>query len=230
MLATLTVLAALAVALPPEDPPAADSFKPDPSWKPLGPSLWFDPAAKHLILRARVVLREGYLEHLMCLEQTKEHESILATAAPPRMIHAGLLLTGAKEGHPVQYEPEFKPPAGTPIHIELSWQGPDGQSHHANARDWVKNEKTGKTLAQDWVFAGSQFFEEQNPRRTLYAADGGDLVTVANFTSAILDVPFASSADEAALSFVANTEQIPPKGTYVTATFRPASPPVAPKP
>ena len=73
---------------------AAD-FSPDPAWKALGPSLWFDPVNRHLVLRARVVLREGPLEHLLCLKGTKEHEAILATDAAPRRIHAGLLLTGA---------------------------------------------------------------------------------------------------------------------------------------
>ena len=57
-------------------------------------------------------LREGYLEHLLCLSRSKEHESILATEAAPRMIHAGLLLTGAEAGKPVQFLPEFRAPSG----------------------------------------------------------------------------------------------------------------------
>jgi hypothetical protein len=105
-----------------------DAFQADPSWKSLGPSLWFDPTQRRLILRARVVLREGFLEQLLCLRNTKEHESILATDAPPRLIHAGLLLTGAQKGHPVRYQPRFEPPTGSPIAIELQWdrggQGP----------------------------------------------------------------------------------------------------------
>ena len=46
---------------------------------------------------------------------------MLATPAPPRQIHAGLLLTGAEPGHPVRFLPKFVPPAGTPIAIELHW-------------------------------------------------------------------------------------------------------------
>ncbi|HEX8199403.1 MAG TPA: hypothetical protein VF590_02870, partial [Isosphaeraceae bacterium] len=89
----LAVLLALPGAEPADPPtPPPDAFRADPSWKPLGPSLWFDPTGRRLILRARVVLREGYLEHLLCLRDTKEHEAILATPAPPRLIHAGLLL------------------------------------------------------------------------------------------------------------------------------------------
>ena len=38
---------------------------------------------------------------------------------------------------------------------------------------------------------------------------------VANFGSAILDLPMASSADDADRAFVTNTEKIPPLGTEV---------------
>ena len=231
MLATL-LLAPLLLAAPddrqqPQSP--ADDFRPDPEWKPLGRSLWFDPAKKRLVLRARVALREGYLEHLLCREQTKEHESILATDAAPRMIHAGLLLTGAEVGRPVVFQPEFQPPAGTPIRIDLEWQDAQGRRHCACARDWVKDAQTGKPLEHDWVFAGSQLVEEENPKRILYAADGGDLITVANFQSAILDVPFASSADDLSRSFVADTDRIPPRGTRVTLYLQPARPDPAPQ-
>src|SRR5262245_22371551 len=70
------------------------AMQPDPGWRELGRSLWFDPnpKGKRVILRARVVLREGQLEHLMCKKGTKEHEAIVATDAAPQMIHAALLL------------------------------------------------------------------------------------------------------------------------------------------
>src|SRR5687768_15117788 len=98
-LAPLTVLVLIA---PPQAPaPEPDSFRAPAGWRKLDESIWFDPEAKSLIVRARVVLRDGFLEHLLCKNQSKEHESILATAAPPRMIHAGLLLTGAEAGKPV---------------------------------------------------------------------------------------------------------------------------------
>ena len=92
--------------------PAAEPIQPDPAWTNLGRSLWFDPKAEATLLRARVVLRDGYLEHLMCSKGTKEHEAILATDAVPNQIHAGLLLTGADPGHPVQFVPKFEPPTG----------------------------------------------------------------------------------------------------------------------
>jgi len=200
-----------------------DDFQPDPSWKALGRSLWFDPAQKRLVLRARVALREGALEHLLCREQTKEHESILATDASPRMIHAGLILTGAQPGHPVRFQPKFEPPAGTPITIELEWTSPEGERQKANARQWVRDVKTRKPLDTDWVFAGSDLFEDPDTKQTIYAADGGDLFTVSNFTASILDLPFASSADDTSRGFEADPRQVPPRGTHVTMSLRPAT-------
>src|SRR5206468_7721769 len=132
---TALALAAALTGAPPEasSKPAADSFKPEPTWTTLGPSLWFDPKGKRLVMRARVALREGPLEHLLCLKGTKEHEAVLATDALPRQIHAGLLLTGAQPGHPVRFVPRFEPPTGTPIAIELVWKS-DGQTNRVDAR------------------------------------------------------------------------------------------------
>jgi hypothetical protein len=196
------------------------ALKPDPAWTSLGPSLWFDKKAKCLIIKAKVVLREGYLEHLMCSKGTKEHEAILATDAIPKMIQAGLVLTEAEPGHPVRFVPKFEPPAGTAIAIELSWRHDDA-THKADARHFVRDEKVKAPLAIDWVFAGSQFYTDPETKKERYAADDGDLITVANFGSSILDLPIASSADDGDRVFTANTEKIPPVGTEVWMSLSP---------
>lgn len=231
---SLATLALLAIALqaPPTAPAApseptatapADTFKPDPAWKPLGQSLWFDPKGRVLVLRARVVLREGPLEHLLCLKGTKEHEAILSTPANPRQIHAGLLLTGAEVGHPVRFLPKFVPPSGTPIAIELVWEE-GGKTRRADARDWVFDERKKIPLTTDWVFAGSELIPDPTTKQPYYAADDGDLITVANFGSAILDLPFASTSEDADRSFVARTEKLPPRGTAVLMFLKPRQP------
>jgi hypothetical protein len=211
---------------PATPPPPTDDFQPDPGWKKLGEALWFDPEKREVILRGRVCLREGYLEHLLCLERTKEHESILATEAPPRLIHAGLILALGDPGHPVRYRPEFAAPDGPPVAIELRWEQ-DGKSHSADARSWVQDEKTKKPLDSGWVFAGSELFTDPDSKRVIYAADSGDLITVANFPSAILDLPLASSNSDAERGFVAFTDHIPPRNTPVTIILRKAEAPQA---
>jgi hypothetical protein len=224
MIASLLLAAAalFGPGSPPLEPPTAahPTLDPEPGWKPLGQSLWFDPAGRRLILRARVVLREGPLEHLLCLKGTKEHEAILATDASPRQIHAGLLLTGAEPGHPVRFLPQFEPPTGTPIAIEVQWKD-QGKPRQADALSWVRDEKAGKPPAKGWVFAGSELVTDPASKKTFYAADEGDLITVANFASAILDLPFASSASDADRVFTANTPALPPLGTEVFLILRP---------
>jgi len=199
--------------------PKAEAIQPDPAWNSLGRDLWFDGKAKRLVLRARVVQRDCYLEHLMCSKGTKEHEAILATDAVPHQIHAGLLLTGAEPGHPVQFVPKFEPPTGSPIAIELLWNQ-DGKLHKSDARQWVKDEKNAP-LTRDWVFAGSLLYDDPITKQKRYAADEGDLITVANFGSAILDLPIESSANDADRAFSANTAKIPPLGTEVLLSFGP---------
>ncbi|HEX8203689.1 MAG TPA: YdjY domain-containing protein, partial [Isosphaeraceae bacterium] len=128
--------------------------------------------------------------------------------------------TGAEPGHPVRFLPKFEPPAGTPIAIDLEW-AEAGSTRHDDARRWIKDQKLGSTLDRPWVFAGSQLIRDPDSDRTFYAADDGDLITVSNFTAAILDLPFASSADDQERSFVANTPRLPPLGTPVTLILQP---------
>ncbi len=231
---TCCMLLSLVIGLPggqgPESPPAkAEQLHPDPGWKALGRNIWFDPKEKRVILRARVVLREGVLEHLMCVKGTKEHEAIVSTDAPPRTIHAAMILTGAEEGRPVQFVPKFEPPSGTPIAIEMQWRQ-EGQLRKADARQWVWDEKTKAPLAIDWVFAGSVIYVDEITKKPRYAADDGDLITVANFASAILDLPMASSANDADRVFSTNTKNIPPLGTEVFVVMSPRRGPAAAKP
>ncbi len=231
MPAAFALLAALALAqaaAPP--PPPTDSFQPDPAWKPLdkdAKDIWFDPIGKRVVLRARVALQDGVLEHLLCRKGTKEHESVLATEAPPRLIHAGLLLTGATPGHPVRFDPKFEPPAGSAIAIDLEWEQ-GGVKKHADARDWVKDQASGQSLSRDWVFAGSELFPDPRTKAMIYAADDGDLFTVANFPASILDLPFRSSANDAERSYLAHPDRVPPRGTPVTISLKPR--PVADRP
>lgn len=216
----------LSCAFGPFDEPKkpVDDFKPEPGWKDISKgakTVWFDPKERKLILRARVVLQKGALEFLMCKTNSKEHESILATDAQPKLIHAGLILTGAEPGRPVRFQPKFSPPTGSKIDIELEWKDAEGKLRRAKARDWVKQARSGQPLNVDWVFAGS--FEGQDPetKERYYAADSGDLISVSNFPSAILDLPFSSSADNADLVFIADSDAVPPVGTDVLAILKP---------
>ena len=256
-----------------------------------------DTQGKRVLIKSKVVLREGMLEMFACPKQTKEHESILAVDAKAYAIHAGLLVIGAKPGKPVQFykpDPEeprkyvedYNPPTGQRLNIFVQWKDQQGKRHRVSAKSWVRHainrfyvekmdllprdltipekgdlrmlryderhkelswfgsisEKQRDQLMKlssdqhyckainsffkqcrpremeaDWIFAGSRFFKDEKTQKQYYEAEGGTLICVANFPSAMIDVSQKSSdkQDEGVL-FEAYTKRIPPLETEVT--------------
>lgn len=242
-----------------------------------------DASGKRLLLKTTVVFREGLLEMLCCLKQTKEHESIVSVDAKAYVVHTGLLALGAEPGKPVQFVPKFSPPSGQRIDIFVQWKDERGRLQRVPAQQWIRHitrRYYGEPLAQlpdgvripedselrydrknrelswygpmsaeernallnlsndpafqaaiksffkrsqprqmqsPWVFVGSSFVEDEETGKKYYQAEGGDLICVANFPSATIDVGVESSATgEESLLYEAYTERIPPLGTEVT--------------
>jgi hypothetical protein len=254
---------------------------------PLNPAgtVLLDKAGKRLLVKTRIVLREGSLEMLCCPAQTKEHESILATDAQAYVIHTGLLALGAVPGTPVQYQPKFVPPSGQPIDIFLQWTDDAGKPHRVRAQEWIRysthrifavpmerlpaglslperNEELpiryfpkfkeltwmgpmtaaqrekllrmsgdlgyqkairtffeqgqSRQLDAGWVFAGSGYYVDEQTGRKSYLAEGGDLICVSNFPTAMLDLAVKSTnQNDEGLLFEPWTERVPRKGTPV---------------
>ena len=73
-----------------------------------------------------------------------------------------------------------------------------------------------KQLDAPWVFTGSGFFVDEANGTKSYLAEGGDLICVANFASAMLDLAVQSSASgESNLMWETWADRIPPVGTEV---------------
>ena len=91
------------------------------------------------------------------------------------------------------------------------------------ARTWIRYGSNKKFLDMDWVFAGSQLLKDPNDpaKPPYYAANVGDVICVANFETALLDLPVNSSKENVDLAFEANTERIPPAGTPVRIVLEP---------
>jgi hypothetical protein len=71
------------------------------------------------------------------------------------------------------------------------------------------------------VFAGSGFYVDPDTNRKYYQAEHGDFVCVANFGTAMLDIPVKSSKSNEELEFEALTKKIPPLGAPVQLVFKP---------
>jgi hypothetical protein len=226
---------ALAQAAPPEGQPARTGTPPEdekvvPPPKlpapegakklPAPDQVWVDAKQKQVLVDGYVALREGYLEMFACLAGTKEHESVIAVQSKAKTIHAALLAMGAKPGGPVQFRPEFRPPRGTEIDVEVRWLD-GGKWKSARAQQWIRDAATKQPMTQPWVFAGSYFAKDPQTGKEFYMAESGDFICVSNFSTAMLDIPIESSQANEALMFEANPDRIPQLGTPVRLVLTP---------
>jgi hypothetical protein len=248
-----------------------------------------DKKGNRVLLKTHVVLRQGALEMLCCLKQTKEHESILSLDAKAYVVHTGLLALNAKPGKPFHFDTEYHPPTGQKIDIFLNWTDDEGKAHRVPARSWVRQtinrfrmvkmdrlpeglklpkntelrydnkvrelswygpmtlqqkveflalsddkayqaviesfftQSQPREMEADWVFAGSGIYKDEDTGKEQYQAEDGDLICVANFGGAMIDVSSKSSADDGGRDFEAFTDRIPPKETPVTIELVPVA-------
>lgn len=173
-----------------------------------------------VLVQAKVCLRQGSLEHLLTRRRCKEHEAILAADIDARDLHTALLLTGLKAGKPVVFDPKEVPPSGPAVKITLAYKK-DGMEVKMPAQQWIRHAQTKKDLKADWVFVGSQFMgEKDNPARVHYLANDGDVICVANFEAALLDVAILSTAS-GVNDYEAHSEHIPALDTPVLVILEP---------
>ncbi len=200
-----------------------NAFEPPPTSRSLSKnsSLWIDPKQKRVYADGYVIMNRGMLEMFACPMNTKEHESVVAVLAKSSQVHAALLAVGAIAGTPVRYSPEFLPATGQRIRVWISWFDQDGKYQVADARSWIRQGETTKTMQDDWVFAGSGFWKDEEDGKEYYQADSGDMICVSNFSTAMLDVPVESSAQADSLVYSPYTERIPERGTPIRLTLIP---------
>ncbi|MCI0460856.1 MAG: YdjY domain-containing protein [Gemmataceae bacterium] len=180
---------------------------------------------RRVLINATVCRREDFLEQLLCRKLTKEHESILTADIDAKYVHAALLATRAQPGKPVQFlpdQPKPKPPTGAAIKVWLEYRGKDGKTVKVPAQSWVRHVKTKKNLEVDWVFAGSILIPDPDKKEPpAYAANDGNVICLANFDTAMLDLPINSTKEGDGLLWEAHTERIPPLDTPVTVILEP---------
>lgn len=186
--------------------------------------IWLDPVRQELVVGGTIALSEGAIEVFACPQKSKEHESIVATRCPARLVHAGLLALGLEPGSPVSFDPQYRSAKGPPVSVRVRWQDADGRLQERPAQELIRSTKTGRQLEADWVFAGSAFWRDPADDTEHYQADGGDMICVSNFSTAMLDLPIESSESNAALMFEAFAGRVPPRGTDVELILAPRSP------
>ncbi len=185
-------------------------------------NVWIDKKNKQVVMKGKIAVREGNLEMLACPQGTKEHESIVAVETRAFPVHAALIALGAKMGHPSKFaDDKFTPASGSEIDVRIRWKGDDGKEHEARGQDWIRNMKTGKALEYPWVFGGGIIRVDPDTKEQNYSAEGGDFICVANFPTAMMDLPIESPRDWSAHVFEPFTEHIPPRDTSVELILSP---------
>ncbi len=273
----------------PKPRPAPEAPKTAVPLNPAGTAL-LDAKTKTLYVRGVVALREGALEMLLCKKNTKEHESIVAYDGKAYLLHGALVATGLETGRPVSFTPQFRPPTGRKLKIDIVWIDDDGKTRRTPAHEWVRHaihryfaeplaalpagltlptdtdlrydaanaelswygpmtdavrdrllglsrdaayrkavksfydKSQSRAMAADWVFVGSGFLVDEAEGHKAYLAESGDVICVANFPSAMIDVAEQSGAEGAdTLTYEAWTERIPPQGTPVLLEISPVA-------
>ncbi len=126
----------------------------------------------------------------------------------------------------MRYDPKAK---------ELIWYGPMSdelkQKYFAMTQDKAFRKcieqfhaKTQpRQMDAHWVFAGSSFYQDEETKEKYYRAEDGDLICVANFGSATVDIASRSGNGSEELLFEAWTERLPAIDTPVTIELVPVA-------
>ena len=186
--------------------------------------VWLDRKKKRVIVGGKICLRKGLLEMFACPRGTKEHESIVAVNAKSSLVHTALLAAGSKPGSPVSYDPKYVAATGPIIDVDIAWKDENGKTIKRRAQEMIRHVKTRKPMKEDWVFAGSGFWKDEETGEEYYMAEGGEMICLSNFSTAMMDLTVESPQENASLFFEALTDQIPPLGTEVRMILTPRQP------
>lgn len=202
--------------------PASDRH---PELRRLSPAddVWIDMKAKQVVVGGTVCLDKGPIEYFACPKDTKDYESVVAVRSTARLIHAALLAIGLEPGTPVGFDPEYVAATGPVVEVRMRWQDADGQDRTVPAQHWIRDTRTGAAMKESWVFVGSSFSTDPADGSEYYQADGGDLICLSNFPTAMLDLPIPSTQSNEALLFEAFAGHVPAVGTDVEIIFSAAA-------
>lgn len=211
-------------------------------WIDLTPRVRANRADKSVEFDAVTVLNEGFLEQIVCLVGTREHEAVFAFEGRASDIHAALLFAGFEPGAPGSWRRETDgatgaqrivtvAPSGAELRIEVGVSD-GGRTTWSPIDRFVRvspiaTGDAGRPVREfRFVFAGSRLRRNQRTGEELYVADGsGSLVGLVTFgdetIGAMTVIP--DEVDAAEPIWEAATDQIPQVGTKVVIRISSAS-------
>ena len=195
----------------------------------LAPGIEVDLAHREVRIAAQAALDEGWLEQAVCLAGTREHESLLVIEAPPRLVHAAMLLIGLEPGRPGAWlladdgvTVRREPPTGDAIELLVEYEAPDGSRRLEPLSAWVETADGGSLPPHPWRFAGSRL-EPTKDGGEIYAADfAGSIVGLVTFGDEVIAFEEVRSdrIEIEAAGFLVRRGAPPPPGTPTTLVVR----------
>lgn len=199
------------------------------------PNVRVDVASRTVEFDATVPIRlddprapRVYLEQLVCIRDTKEHESLLVSLAKPSHIHAALLTIGLEPGKPARWRQEGDKmvpvaPEGDPVRIELIYTDRAGDTVVDAPRQWIVRAGSDEPWPEgNWLFAGS--ISKETPGASIYDADAsGTVIGISSFGTELLAWSGVISPDSQVQEpeWIANPKRVPPINTQVTVRLTP---------
>jgi len=172
-----------------------------------------DTKQRTVTFPARVNLREGVLEVLICTEYGKTHESLLSTKVDPLHLNVALLLLGLEGGHAVRYQGDSTKPVGSPVEIWFKVKNEESDKL-VRAEEWVYNtHKKRPMLHTTWVYVGSVLTKDG-----FMAQRAGQIVTTFHDPFTLIDNPLPGGGDDTV--YVPNAKVLPPIETQVTVSIK----------
>ena len=168
-----------------------------------------------------------WLEQIVCIADTMEHESLVVSLAKPSEVHAAMLLIGLEPGQPGSYRWDGQrvvgvPPEGNGVGLQFIHVDEAGNEIVSDPLEWAVDVTGKRTLAdhmrdrQAFVFSGSRFVAYNGPR--VYDADfSGTLIGLATFggeTIALSEVISHEAMYEEPV-WLANANVVPKYGTEI---------------
>jgi len=202
---------------PPGESPTPGQGK--PAIQPIAKNIYrigvvtVDTKQRTVAFPARVNLREGVLEVLICTEYGKTHESLLSTKADPLHLNVALLLLGLEGGHAVKYQGDPTKLVGSPVEIGFKLKDNEGEKL-VRAEDWVYNTHQNRPMLHTtWVYVGSVLTGDG-----FMAQREGQIVTTFHDPFTLIDNPLPGGGDDTV--YVPNTKEVPPLATEVTVVIK----------
>lgn len=176
-------------------------------------SVTVDTKERLVTFPARINLREGVLEVLICTEYGKTHESLLSTKVNPLHLNVAFLLLGLEGGHAVKYQGDPTKPVGNPVEIWFKLKEGDKEKT-VRAEDWVYNNHANRPMLHThWVYVGSVLTEDG-----FMAQREGQIATTFHDPFTLIDNPLPGGGDDTV--YTPNTKQLPPLRTELTVSIK----------